>query len=504
VRAFERSFTRGQVQLCGGLHELPVGNTVVVLVSPSDATADFLERLLDHNVKIILQGSLGKKLAGLAGIEAVDAVPVLAEAARCEPAPVHSMSASRAALVYSGAGLGAASPLRCRYFARFDWSDEWNNLGYGRIGAAGDRWSIAQLARSCAVPVAEVVIDGLHSVGAAVTLRDRPGSSVLWFARPTGAVDGQDWAIIESFISVHRARELPCRPFLRGIPHGYGAGVTMRLDCDEDVASARPLFDLYRSRNRPISLAVRTGQPEKPENLALIRDVLGAGGAILSHSVTHAPDWGGTTEAAEREARESKAWLEQRVRGLRVRHAVSPFHRNPPHVPCALARAGYEGFIGGSIANDPEYLMARAGTPPFSPPDFVSHSQSCMLHGDSMLSEGDPLRIFKQAFGLARDSGEFFGYLDHPFSDRYAYGWPDEETRIAAHARFLEFLDAGSGDDPLLFVNEETCLDFVKARAAAEIRCDGSSGRYEISRTEAAGLPLSIGFRGTVTEARHD
>ena len=121
---------------------------------------------------------------------------------------------------------------------------------------------------------------------------------MLWFARPTGPIDGLDWTVIESFVSAYRAGELPCRPYLREIPHGYGAAVTMRLDCDEDIASARPLLDLYRARARPLSLAIKTDQPENPAHFALIEDLRAANGSILSHSASHAANWGGSAENA--------------------------------------------------------------------------------------------------------------------------------------------------------------------------------------------------------------
>jgi hypothetical protein len=503
MRAFERSFTRGQICQIGAYQDIPTSDAVVVVVSPGDESAELLGRLIHRNGKVILQGSLGKRARELAGIETVAITPDLSALASCEPAPIHETSVSRAALVYADTGLGCASPLRRRHFCRFDFLDEWNNLGYGRIGVGNNRWSIDQLAGHFATLVAGVEIDGAASVGAAVTLHDLPHGSVLWFARPVGAVDGQDWSVVETFISAHRADELPCRPFLRGIPHGFVAGVSMRLDCDENIASARPLFNLYRSRNCPISLAITTGQPANPENLVFIRDVLDEGGSILSHSVTHSPGWGGSSEIAEREARESKSWLEALASGLKVRYAVSPFHQSPPYVPEALARAGYEGFIGGSIANDPEYMMARAGVLPFGPPGMVSHSQSCMLHGDSMLAGGDPLRVFKEAFRLAQDSSEFFGYLDHPFSERYAYGWPDEETRIATHSNYLDHLEATSGGGRLLFVNEDTCMQFIKEKAAAEIKYDSTLAKYTISKGQAAGFPISIGYRGNVFEAQY-
>jgi hypothetical protein len=501
ARAFERSFTRGQIREIGHCVDIATRNAIVVAVNPGDEAAPSLRHLIDNGGKLIVFGALTAAMADIAGVTVIPVQPDLASAADSEAAPAGEMRASRCALRYSETGIGRTSPLRRRYFCRYDFLNEWNNLGYGRIGFGADRWSIAQVADRFETSVAQVEIDGMPSIGAAVTLRDLARGSVLWFARPVGAVDGQDWAVVESFISDHRAGELPSRPCLKGMPHGFGAAVSMRLDCDEDVASARPLFELYTSRGRPISLAVATGRLHSREDIGLISDVLQAGGSVLSHSVTHSPRWGGSGEAAEREARDSRARLEGLFPDLSVRYAVSPFHQNPPYVPGALVRAGYEGFIGGSIASDPEYLMSRAGVPPFGPANIVSHSQSCMLHGDCLLAGDDPLSVFKEAFRLARDSREFFGYLDHPFSERYAYGWSTERARLDAHAEYLSYFEQQCGDEPLLFVNEESCMRFIKEKSAVVIEFDEATRDYAISQTSAAGFALSIGHRGEIVGA---
>jgi hypothetical protein len=51
-------------------------------------------------------------------------------------------------------------------------------------------------------------------------------------------------------------------------------------------------------------------------------------------------------------------------------------------------------------------------------------------------------------------------------------------------------------DGKVLFVNEDTCLDFMHAKAATDISFDEARDAFEISQRMAAGLPLSIGFRG--------
>ncbi len=208
VRAFERSFTRGQVRLIDAYQDMPTSNAVVIVVSPDDEAAKMLGQLIRNRGKIILQGSLGPGLGEIAGVETFAAAPQFSEFAECEPAPVHGTSQSRASIAYSDSGIGAASCLRRRHFVRFDFSNEWNNLGYGRIGFGENRWSIAQLASRFSTMVADVRIDQTLSVGAAVTLRDSSGGSVLWFARPVGAIDGQDWSVVETFISAHRAERV--------------------------------------------------------------------------------------------------------------------------------------------------------------------------------------------------------------------------------------------------------------------------------------------------------
>lgn len=502
VRAFQRSFSRGQVRAGGDVSDLPPRNSIVVAINPGEGAAAALGRLADSGGKIILFGALCGAIADIAGVSIAAIDPSLGPLAQCEPTPAHEMRSSSAVLEYSNTTLGRASPLRRRYFCRFDFTDEWNNLGYGRIGFGSGRWSIAQLADGCDISVASVHVDGMASIGAAATQRDLPGGSVLWFARPVGPVDGPDWAIVEEFVSSYRTGELPVRPCLKGAPHGYGGAVSMRLDCDEDLASARSLFELYSDRHRPLSLAVTTGRLNRNEDVALITDVLRAGGALLSHSMTHAPQWGGSGEAAEREARDSKDCLERLFPDASVRYAVSPFHQNPSYVPDALARSGYDGFIAGSIACDPEYLMSRAGVPPFAPANVVSHSQSCMLHGDCLLAESaDPLAVFKEAFRLARAGGEFFGYLDHPFSERYSYGWTSEQARLDAHSEYLSYLDEECGDEPLLFVNEDACMQFIKEKSAVVIDFDEALCGFAVSDVVAAGFPLAIRYRGRTVRA---
>lgn len=374
------------------------------------------------------------------------------------------MARSRLQIDYREAAGWRRVPIASRPLLRYDFTDEWNNLGYGAIRGNGDIWSLAQALRwAPSHAIATVVQEGQALFDYAACW----GDAVLWFNRSVGPVDSAEWLIVEDFLAHAGAPALGCQPVLGEIPAGHGAAATMRLDCDEDIESARSLWETYRNLDVPFSLALHARVIQEGMSPALARDVLESGGSILSHTATHAPDWGGSYEAALREGTVSAEVIEQAT-GYRVRYAVSPFHQTPDYARAALADAGYAGCIGGIIRNDPDFLMARAGPPPGSAPGFIGHSQQCMLHGDCLLHDGDPLRVFREAFEIARASATFFGYLDHPFSQRYQYGWRNETERMTAHEDFLTWMRKVQPD--VLLLNEQQAMDFLNDRSRVAVR----------------------------------
>ncbi|MDR8763636.1 hypothetical protein FEP90_05355 [Burkholderia multivorans] len=417
----------------------------------------------------------------------------LAAASRSEPAPTGDMRASRAAVDYTALTTTVGGDVWHRPFERFDFTDEWNNLGYGAIRCDGSIWSIAQAAQAASgEELARVRIDGT-AIGSYAALWDSDASSVLWFNRAVGPIDSFEWRIVERFLSTHRADTLPLHPVLSEVPWGYDAAITSRLDCDEDVEAARPLWDAYRRMNVPFSLAVHTQNLHDSRHYSILRELLADGGAVLSHTATHAPNWGGSYDAALVEGLQS-ADLIRGVTGQTVRYAVSPFHQSPPYALRALADAGYEGCIGGIIRNDPEFLIARGGELAGLPSGFVGHSQQCMLHGDCMLASDDPLAVYKQAFDFAYQTRTLFGYLDHPFSERYQYGWRSEAQRIDAHEQLVAYIRAKAHKP--LFMTEEAALDFLAARAGIGIVADGD-GMYTCAPTgPRSSFALGVEWRG--------
>ncbi len=472
--ALERSCGYGQVQRISINQWIRLQHTsekiVTAFVNPLEAwAAEVINSFQQVQNKVLLLGALPITLSSYFGAEVNPVTEEQILAAKCEPAPTYGEANSTLRIQYKDLEGFPKSPIASRACLRYDFTDEWNNLGFGAIRADHSIWALSQ---SVKLPPANILAEltiNEREVGAYAGVWHKDSyvaGATLWFNRPVGPLDSQEWRIIEQFLCNVGFPECACQPVLSEIPYGYEAAVTMRLDCDEDVESARELWQVYNVMGIPFSLALHAKVLEDSKQHVLPREVLAGGGALLSHTATHAPNWGGSYEAAYNEGRIS-ADIIAAATGYRVRYAVSPFHQTPVYARSALADAGYDGCIGGIIRNDYDFLMARSGTVPWGTVSFIGHSQQCMLHGDCMLISHDPLKIFKEAFNLAKASRAFFGYLDHPFSDRYQYGWKTEKQRVEIHKQFIEYI---RNQGKVIFLNENDAMDFLQDRALVEIK----------------------------------
>jgi hypothetical protein len=443
---------------------------ILVFINPSDEMASsIIDKLRSRTMKVIILGRLPDSLANFLGVTVTPISMEMKSAALCNSAKTGHYSESAGAIVYKkilGVNNGdQIMPLRA--LTRFDFTNEWNNLGFGAITVDDSIWAISQRA---IIPeknvIAELVVAN-EALSAYCGLWDFAQSSLLWFNRPVGPVDSFEWCLVEQFIAEYRFGEIPVWPVIAEIPYGYDSAITMRLDCDEDIESARALGNAYQEKNIPFSLALHATVLSDVSQHQYPKEVLQNGGAILSHTLTHAPNWGGSEDAARYEGNESAKIIHETV-GAKPRYAVSPFHHTPVYARAGLADSGYRGVVGGIISNDPDFVMARAGRPPNSEEGFIGHTQQCMLHGDCMLTDGDALAIFKRAYEQAKMSKTFFGYLDHPFSSRYQYGWKTEKQRIKAHMEFIEYIQKSSHST--LFLNQNDALDFLFRKSSVRIR----------------------------------
>lgn len=444
--------------------------------------------------KIIMLGDVSEAMSQKAGIKKVSNFPLLDGQEQCLPAKGNlSHSESPAYISYDKHPLmaGLAPHMHVRHFTCFDYEKEWNNLGFGQIRTDGSPWAVmGGFTSNGAKELATIRLQehgtGLYA-GSYISLLDTPDASILWCARQVGPVDSTEWTVIERFLSDWRADEgFPCLPCLQQAPSGYNAIATMRLDCDEDISSARDVFEWYASEKLPFSLAVKTGLPMTPEHLSMLRDVNAYGGTLLSHSHTHPYNWGADKAEALAEATASRQWFRSELPDVPVPdYAVSPFHTNPPYAMQAIEEAGFKGVVSGIIHNDPEYLLGRAGHVPFTQGKIVSISQQSMLHGDCYAQQGENVDVHVQAFEAQYAARGIFGYLDHPFSDRYQYGWRNKAQRLGAHKKLVDAMRAHEG---VLFWNQRQCFEWVRMLSGIRLSVCGDS-------LTAKGVPENLQFR---------
>ncbi|MDQ0202598.1 hypothetical protein [Pectinatus haikarae] len=381
-----------------------------------------------------------------------------------------------------------------RYFSRYDYADEWNNNGYGAITVLPSYdFSVSCKTDKCEeYSLASVFNDSNDFQSEYLCLKDLSKKSILWMNRKVGPVDSLEWTIIEEFFANYRLENLQCIPYVKEIPAGYQTAVTMRLDCDQAVTSAKRLFELYCDKKMPISLALVTNNNFSSSDWNLINAVTANGGSLLSHSQNHFPDWGGCYTGAYMESLGSRLWLEKNV-GKKKNgwFAVSPFHKNPRFAVDALIDSKYSGFVGGIIHNDPQYMLGRSGQVPFISKNFVELSQQCMLHGDCYNRYNKSIKPYIDCFESYYMANGIFGYLDHPSSETYQYGWNSEAERISVHSKLLDYI--GQYDN-VWKCNIEDALLFIKDRNELQIYVDNNKVRHN-SNSKITGKSFEVVFK---------
>jgi len=476
--------------------------TIYVLVSPpEECVALLISALKTKKVKVIVFGVIPSSLAQFLDMKISPISDQVIKATACKPAPIHGFSESEGSIRYIKGLAQDELILPGRALRRYDYSDEWNNLGFGAITADGSIWSLAHLAKVLPKNALAYLMNDNEELSAYCALWDYSQASLLWFNRGVGPIDSYEWRLIEIFIAKYRFDEVPIWPVLLEIPYGHEGVVTMRLDCDEDVESARTLYYAYREWKIPFSLALHAPIILDSKNHQLPIEVIADGGAILSHSLTHAPNWGGSLIEALREGSESAAAINQSI-DISPRYAVSPFHQTPLYARIGLALAGYQGCVGGIISSDPDFIMARGGKPPGSNSGFIGHTQQCMLHGDCLLENGDQLANYKRAFEQAFNTKTLFGYLDHPFSERYQYGWKNERDRVEAHHKLVLYMNQYS--NRILYLNENEALDFIHHKTSIGFIEHSNSPTLQAAVKSQSMYSVAVEYGNTVCEITHN
>lgn len=429
-KAFYRSFSKIRSK----------DQMVSVFISPKDDMFDQLSALLRDGQKIVVLGKIGLKTAQLLRLELNDSHNFEDKKASLPTDHKKECHTTEYRLIYTSHLLNQNTPYWKRYFARFDFTDEWNNQGYGRITIDDSIWAVSSMVKNIFATSVATIEDDSGYVGEFATVSDFDHAAVLYINRPVGTVDGLDWGIVENFLCRYRIDDLVAVPLIHDLPQGVKGIVSARLDCDQSIINAKPLVDLYKSYGINISLGISTGIPINQYDIDFMIDFYQNGGSLVSHTITHHYSWGRDYVHALEETSGSKQWLEENIPGLKVDYAISPFHSNEPFAVQALADAGYKGFVSGIIHNDPEYLVGVSGEVPFVTFPIVTHSQQCMIHGDCFHRYGKSIHPHVEAFEMYLKAGKLFGYLDHPFGG-YDYGWLSEEERLSAHRSMIEAIN---------------------------------------------------------------
>lgn len=360
-----------------------------------------------------------------------------------------------------------------RYLSRYDFEDEWNNYGYGKIYSKKNIWSLKSLifCKNKKQNIGTIKIN--NELITFVSLHQLNKSCILFINRDAGIFDGFDVTIIEKFISSYK-NNLPNFPIISEIPNSYSGLVTMRLDCDENIQSAKKINQLYNHFNVPFSLAILTSILRKNDK-DFLNYIIKKDGAILSHSHDHLVNFGDNYETCLFQINTSIEKLKEL--GIKIKFVVAPFHHTPNFTYNALHDLNLKGLVGGINKNYPQDISFRSG---FYSKELkvLLNNQQCMMHGD-IHPLSDKIDNYKKSFLISYKNKRAFGYLDHPFSERYSYGWKNEKLRLRTHRNFLKFMKKKSN---IIFLNQNDFMNFLYTRSQINITMDNSNFKIKMKK----------------------
>ena len=313
---------------------------------------------------------------------------------------------------------------------------------------------------------------------------------IIWVNRNLSLIDLPEWKIIEEFISNGYFNKYPCIPYVSEFSCTENGYITMRLDCDEDIESARQIYNLYKQYNLPISLAITTNQiVNKNKITTLPLEVYDYGGTILNHSHSHPINWGGTKDIIREEIKLSTNLIKKTF-NINTEYAVSPFHHLTIEAIEVLNEQNYKGVVAGICSSHHEFLIIKGGSIS-DELNILLHSQQCMLHGDCLTSTRS-IDDYLKNFYLFSKIGYSTGFLDHPISQRYDYGWNNNQRQINAHKKIIEYLLS----ENIKFVNQKEIFERLKSKDELKIEVIEKINEQKVLIKNASKFYLSISLGG--------
>ena len=490
LESLKRSFTSSQINIYDPFQKKYPGVHIFLECTSDNATNNLRELLEIKNNKIILNGKLNRWIQKLLKINILGS-----KFSHEEPKPANSLSPS-----VSNSNLKFnykfnylkqfADLLKERPIWRFDFELEWNNSFSGNII---DKNEILNLSHYCSNNNNNNVVYIMNSNGDKIPLVAEffiNQNFLIWVNRNLSLIDLPEWKIIEEFISNGYFSKYPCIPYVSEFSSLENGLITMRLDCDEDIESARNIYTLYKKYDLPISLAITTNQIENKESISsLPREVYDYGGTILNHSHSHPINWGGTKDMISQEI-ELSTKIIKKAFNITTEYAVSPFHHLTTEAIEVLDEQNYKGVVAGICSSHHEFLIVKGGSIN-DKLNILLHSQQCMVHGDC-LTKKRSLDDYLNNFNYFSKIGYSVGFLDHPISKRYDYGWNEPQRQINIHKQIIEFLLFKN----IRFVDQREIFERLKAKDQLNIEILKRDNEQNIFIKNKSKFYLSISIGG--------
>lgn len=475
LAAFQRSFGKSQINKIENCNKNDYTINVFLECLAIENYKNLINLIKGKKNKIILNGKLNDHIKKLLQINDIDENVLdekLNPANKEKPCISESFIKFNEKIPYLNDYVNIAHE---RPTSRFDYDLEWNNHCYGHISSKEE---ILDLSHKCTLKEEEYVAYISNQKNAKAPLIGQfiiNGNLVIWINRNLSLVDIPEWKIIENFISEAFFDDYPCLPYISEFSKSQKGLITMRFDCDEDIESARKVFELYKANQIPISLAITTNQLVDNNSISSLPiDVKEFGGTILNHSHTHPINWGGTKEKIRKEI-EKASEIIKKVYGIRTDYAVSPFHHLTWDSLEVLEELNYKGVVAGISSSHHEFLITKGGVINTNS-DIIVHSQQCMLHGDC-LSDYREIDEYLYSFYFSSMLGFSNGFLDHPISKRYDYGWGSIENQFNNHEKIIEFLS----NQKIKLINQEEMFNRLKAKEDLEIHIKLIDSNYHLN-----------------------
>ena len=461
--AFCRSFGQSQINFSSKCDQNTNSINVLLGCDSQLCNANFNYLIKGHRNKIILNGKLSKNIKNTLDISE-NQIDVLDK--DLKPANHIKPCLSNSTVKYNkniSHLKSFISTLSQRPTSRYDFELEWNSHCYGEITTKAE---LLNVSHKCSLKEDDYLayIEGADNFKTPLIAQFKINTNlVIWINRNLGLIDLPEWKIIENFIANAYFNEYPCIPYISEFAKTDAGLMTMRLDCDEDIESSRKIFELYKQNNFPISLAITTNQLEGKEISPLPKDVKDNGGTILNHSHTHPINWGGDKSRIKNEI-EISTKLIKNIYGIRTEYAVSPFHHLTWDALDVLNEMDYKGVVSGISSSHHEFLYMRGGFINKNL-DILLHSQQCMIHGDCITKKRS-LTDYLVAFDLFSKLGFSMGFLDHPISQRYDYGWGSLERQVETHKEIINHLIKRE----IKLVNQEEIFKRLEAKENIQVK----------------------------------